>query len=241
MELLEVGPLRREALVFDKCHQRARLALRKAANDACQLTRTMQQRHPNGVIGVEGPNCDDSLIYRDQRSDRAEIVAYVADHQKARYDNLRLKRDTQLPYKLLSHDPSNTSEEVMFPKKARVPNRQPYSSSFEMRASGASPTAFRSNQEKPLRAGADEGRAQQLHTRTTGGKPYDIITGARLAVEPSAIDRGVLHDRRSHPSNHSMPHRGGTAPTLVGPIPDAHKVSWKPPSPSKTGSQQYMR
>ena len=44
---------RREALVFDKCHQRARLALRKAANDACQLTRVMQQRFPNGVIGLE--------------------------------------------------------------------------------------------------------------------------------------------------------------------------------------------
>ena len=59
---------RREALVFDKCHERARLELRKAANQACALTRNMQDRYPNGVLGVEGPACADSLIYRGEPS-----------------------------------------------------------------------------------------------------------------------------------------------------------------------------
>ena len=38
-------------------------------------------------------------------------------------------------------------------------------------------------------------------------------------------------------------HRGGTAPTLIGPIPDAHQSSWQPPSPTRAAStsQTYMR
>lgn len=240
---------RREALVFDKCHQRARLALRKAANDACQLTRVMQQRHPNGVIGIEGPDCDNSVIYRDQRDTFDGAVAAKAAHAERRFGNLCARRDTQLPYKLLSHDHANSSEERMFPKKARVPGRTVFAgsnaadpaTSFEMRpVGGAGHLGFRSNQEKPLRA-PNAGRAGSLHTSATGGKPYDIITGVTLSVIPGRGAADGIVDRRAHPSNISLPKRGGTAPTLVGPIPDAHMVSWKPPSPNKNASKQYLR
>jgi hypothetical protein len=42
----------REMLVFDKCAQRARLALRKAANDAARTAFLTKLRHPNGVLGA---------------------------------------------------------------------------------------------------------------------------------------------------------------------------------------------
>jgi len=100
---------------------------------------------------------------------------------------------------------------------------------------------FRSNQEKPLR-GASTERAAALHNVNTRGKPYDIITGVTLPIQPLGTDPSAYaHDRRAHPSNISMPHRGGTAPTLIGPIPDAHMPSWQPPSPQKSPSKQYMR
>ena len=57
----------REMLVFDKCAQRARLALRKAANDAARTAFLTKLRHPNGVLGAEGPDCAESLVYRDAR------------------------------------------------------------------------------------------------------------------------------------------------------------------------------
>lgn len=102
-------------------------------------------------------------------------------------------------------------------------------------------SGFRSNQEKPLRE-PSAARAAALHNVGTRGKAYDIISGATLAVQPLGIDPSPYsHDRRAHPSNISMPHRGGTAPTLIGPIPDAHMPSWQPPSPQKSPSKQYMR
>ena len=44
-----------------------------------------------------------------------------------------------------------------------------------------------------------------------------------------------------HPSNLSLPRGAGTAPTLVGPVPDAHKVEWKPPSPTRSPSKMYLK
>ena len=105
--------------------------------------------------------------------------------------------------------------------------------------------------------GHSASRAAALNNAGTRGKAYDIISGVALPVPPTAAAPGsalgggaAAYDRRAHPSNLSMPHsgtdmrpahRGGTAPTLIGPIPDAHKSSWQPPSPSKSPSKQYMR
>ena len=64
------------------------------------------------------------------------------------------------------------------------------------------------------------------------------------------VPSAYAHDRRAHPSNMSMPHsgvdnraahRGATAPTLFGPIPEAHTSSWQPASPLKSPSKSYMR
>ena len=90
------------------------------------------------------------------------------------------------------------------------------------------------------------------------GKTYDIITGARLPTQPTdPYTSAYSHDRRAHPSNVALAHpgfgeaqanfglsdRGKTAPTLIGPIPDAHKPSWQPPSPisGKSPSRQFVR
>ena len=240
---------RREALVFDKCHQRARLALRKAANDACQLTRVMQQRYPHGVLGLEGPGCADSVIYAQDRQNRETEDARKTQQAQQRFENIAVRRDSQLDYRLLTHDHKNMSQDHLFPRKATStigvrgdPTSSEDKGTFEMRPSGVvAENGFRSNQEKPLR-GANAGRASYLHNVGTRGKPYDIISGVSLPIQPAGIDPSAyVHDRRAHPSNISMPHRGGTAPTLIGPIPDAHKPSWQPPSPQKSPSKQYMR
>ena len=244
---------RREALVFDKCHQRARLALRKAANDACQLTRTMQQRFPNGVIGLEGPGCKDSIIYAQDRQKRESEAARSAAQNAQRFENISMRRDSQLDYTLLTHDHTNTANDSLFPRKASssigirgAPTGDTDAKgNFGMRPSGnVAEYGFRSNQEKPLRD-ASAARAAALHNVGTRGKPYDIITGVTLPIQPLGIDPSAYsHDRRAHPSNISMPHRGGTAPTLIGPIPDAHTSSWQPASPNRhttSPSKQYMR
>ena len=95
---------RREALVFDKCHERARLALRKAASDACQLTRQMHTRYPHGVIGVEGPGCASSLIYESSRQRAQEAHEKRASHAARRFDNIATKRESQIDYRLISHE-----------------------------------------------------------------------------------------------------------------------------------------
>ena len=253
---------RREALVFDKCHQRARLALRKGANEACQLTRTMQQRYPNGVLGIEGPGCPDSVIYEQDRQTREQEKTGWLARRDIRFENISSRRDSQLGYRLLTHDHANTTVEGLFPRKAKSAlglhgaptNAADPAGNFEMRPHGARvlENGFRSNQEKPMKeASAD--RAQTLHNVNTRGKGYDIISGVALPVQPTGwASSAYAHDRRAHPSNLSMPHsgvdvraahRGGTAPTLIGPIPDAHQSSWQPPSPTRAAStsQTYMR
>ena len=94
-------------------------------------------------------------------------------------------------------------------------------------------------------------RTATLHNVNTRGKGYDIISGVALPVQPRGLEPSAYaHDRRAHPSNMSMPHsgvdlraahRGGTAPTLIGPIPDAHTSTWQPASPTRAPSQNYMR
>jgi len=251
---------RREALVFDKCQQRARKTLLKATQEACNLTYTMQQRFPHGVMGLEGPNCPESLIYRNQR---LAIEAKAAKHDKIafeRHENIASKRDTQLDYQLLTHDHRTTAEDKMFTKKAPSalgirgdPTISDPTASYGMRpqATTFKEFGFRSNQEHPLREPQPE-RTQRLHNVNTRGKPYDIISGVALPVRPTAADTTLYeHDRRAHPSNVAVPHtgemaasrRGFTAPTLIGPVPDAHQSSWQPPSPTRGGStsKSYMR
>ena len=241
---------RREALVFDKCHQRANATLRKASHDACLLTHTMQHRFPNGVIGLEGPGCPDSIIYAESRQKREAMAAKASKLRVERHDNIASKRETQLDYRLGTHDPHNTTQDKMFPSKAAsslgirgAPTVVDPAASYELRPMGTSvgDRGFRSNQEKPLLP-PRETRAMRLHTLSTGGKPYDIISGAALTIRPDPVEPSAYsHDRRAHPSNLSMPHRGGTAPTLIGPVPEAHKMTWQPPSPTKSPSRSFLR
>ena len=68
----------------------------------------------------------------------------------------------------------------------------------------------------------------------SSSKAYNIITGATLPVPPTLAPRDHPIDRRTHASNLANPHfqgksvppRGSTAPTNVGPIPEAHKTPW---------------
>ncbi|KOO26438.1 hypothetical protein Ctob_004641 [Chrysochromulina tobinii] len=253
---------RREALVFDKCHERARATLRKAQQDACNLTYTMQKRYPHGVMGLEGPGCPDSIIYKAER-ERREVKA-IKDFNNAvtRFENLAERRDTQLDYQLLTHDSHSTAVDKMFTHKASSalgirgePTISDPSSSYNLRPSenGIRDLPFRSNQEQRLRE-MNPARTERLHNIGTRGKPYDIISGVALPVRPTAADSTMFeHDRRAHPSNLAVPHegvfggfsttartRGFTAPTLSGPIPDAHQSTWQPPSPTRAGSKVYM-
>jgi len=247
---------RREALVFDKCNERARSTLRKAQQEACNLTYTMQKRYPHRVMGLEGPGCPDSLIYRDSRLAREAKTAKAEQGKAARFAHLASRRDSQVGYKLLTHDPGSMAEDKMFTHKADSvlgirgdPTVSDPAASYYLRPQGPTVAeyAYRSNQERPLRDPV-AARTERLHNVNTRGKPYDIISGVALPVRPTAADSTQFqHDRRAHPSNLAVPHtgdimhRGGTAPTLIGPIPDAHQSSWQPPSPSKAGTNTYMR
>lgn len=236
---------RREALVFEKCQQRARLELRKTTNDACRMARISKQFYPNGIMGVEGPLIEQSLVYENLRDATLAEQARREDHARRRFENLRSKRDSQLPYKLLTHDSHSTTHDRIFQRKLEVTAKPQVSQRhFEMRpATTTHLGGHRTNQEKPLRAG-NPGRAQRLHDVNACGRAYDIISGIRTPVAPSQPDRRPLDDptfdRRLHPSNMSLPRRSGTAPTLIGPIPDAHTSSWKPTSPTRAPSKRFL-
>jgi len=249
---------RREALVFDKCHERARKELRKAANEACQLTRVMQKRYPTGVMGLEGPNCPDSIIYRIPHEANVQIERVRAQHAAGRHENLRVKRDTQLHYNFLHHDPYTVDQDKMFPRKAPTGAANSsfagvgagvHSASdmrlqhYEMRPLASTVDGgFRSNQEKMLVEGGNAARARWLHSASSGGKPFDIISGVSTTIVPDRAPASAYPiDRRSHPSNMSMPKATGTNATLIGPIPDAHRSEWKPSSPTRSPSGDYMR
>eukprot|EP00326_Haptolina_ericina_P016856 CAMPEP_0181185628 /NCGR_PEP_ID=MMETSP1096-20121128/9607_1 /TAXON_ID=156174 ORGANISM="Chrysochromulina ericina, Strain CCMP281" /NCGR_SAMPLE_ID=MMETSP1096 /ASSEMBLY_ACC=CAM_ASM_000453 /LENGTH=238 /DNA_ID=CAMNT_0023274481 /DNA_START=30 /DNA_END=743 /DNA_ORIENTATION=+ len=227
---------RREALVFDKCHERARRELRKAANEACQLTLTMQRRYPTGVMGVEGPGCPESTVYRIPHQKEAKLQAAKATHAAGRFENLRSKRDTQLPYNCLHHDATNATQERIFQQKIATGHS---SSEEQLRHYGLRPSGknvdggYRSNQEQRLVEGdGDTYRARRLHTQSTGGKPFDIISGAELSIAPDVRVSDRI-DRRTHPSNFAMPRTSGWNATFVGPIPDSHQSEWKPHSSTK--------
>ena len=122
----------------------------------------------------------------------------------------------------------------------------PSGNHFEVRpATSTIMGGFRPNQEKPLRP-HNVGRAQRLHDVNSGGRAYDIISGMGTYIAPSAPDTrpmDAMSDRRFHPSNVSMPRRSGTAPTLIGPIPDSHVSSWKPNrshSPTRSPTKNFL-
>ncbi len=240
---------RREALVFDKCQQRARAELRKAANDACRVANIAHSVYPNGILGVEGPLAPQTILYADVRNATLAHQAKREEHAKRRHDNLATKRDTQLPYPLLSHNSRNTTLDRIFTRKKAVDGMSSYTPStnhFEVRpATTAIMGGFRSNQEKPLKP-HNARRAQRLHDINSGGRGYDIISGMSTFIrpsDPSSAPLDAISDRRYHPSNQSMPRRSGTAPTLVGPIPDSHVSSWKPNrshSPPRSPTKSFL-
>jgi len=172
-----------------------------------------------------------------------------ADHTARRRENIGRKRDTQLSFPLLEHDSSicdmRGAADRIFPRKGKVPGREGTSNSvddYEMRPGRATTSAFRSNQERVL-CDAPTGRAarrlQSLINCDSGGRAYDIISNHRKPLRPTI---GEAHaTRMMHPSNLSLPRGAGTAPTLVGPVPDAHKVEWKPPSPTRSPSKMYLK
>jgi hypothetical protein len=233
---------RREALVFQKCHERAAQTLRKASHDACRLTLMMQRQHPNGVLGVEGYSAD-SVVYQRASGARTAKESSRAAHAEARLAYLQERRKTPLPYAMLAHH-STHFDSPLFQRKGRVSGcatGHASSQHYELRPSSTATanTAFRSNQELNL-GERPATRAQKLLDMSAGGRRHDIISGIRLPVQPSHVADAV-HDRRAHPSNMAMPARMGTAPTLIGPIPDSHKTEWKPPSPKKgRGTTSYM-
>ena len=243
---------RREALVFDKCQQRARLELRKAANDAVRLVRIAKVQYPNGMLGLEGPLVEQSLMYENLRGAMNAEAAKKVAHAQHRLENIQRKRDTQLPYRLLTHDSQNqTSDHFLQRKKVvagSVPAQYTQASQTGLRHYEVRPVTsdvpyqggFRSNQEKVLKP-HHAGRAQRLHDVNSRGRAYDIISGVRTPVAPSRPDYSVqdeLTDRALHPSNLSLPRRAGTAPTLTGPIPD--RPAWKPSSPPKSPSKNFL-
>ncbi|KAL3898843.1 MAG: hypothetical protein SGPRY_012761 [Prymnesium sp.] len=236
---------RREALVFEKSNDRARRELRKAANDACQLTLTMQNRYPMGVIGLEGPNCPDSIIYRIPHDRKHALETAKAEHAAARHENLRLRRDTQLPYNFLHHDPSNGESERLFSRKGKTVLS---AASRELRHYEMRPVreqsggGFRSNQEMPLGRSISPSRRGQLLDASTGGHPYNIISGVTSTFKPTRVESPDAINRRAHPSNIAMPKQYGTSSTLVGPTPDAHQSFWKASSQApRVESNSYLR
>ena len=78
------------------------------------------------------------------------------------------------------------------------------------------------------------------HQEPPPSPPSCHVAGTSRPVEPSLRGPSGAHDRRAHPSNMAMPTRAGTAPSLVGPTPDAHQMSWKPLSPTKGKSRAYL-
>ena len=160
---------------------------------------------------------------------------------------LQERRTTPLPYAMLAHH-STHFDSPLFQRKGRVNGcaaGHTSSRHYELRPSSTSTasTAFRSNQELNARDGGEgpATRTQKLLDIGAGGRRHDIISGVRLPCEPSHVADAGAPDRRAHPSNMAMPRTMGTGMTLIGPIPDAHKAEWKPPSPKKgRGTTSYM-
>jgi len=231
---------RREALVFEKCRDRAQRALRKATSDACRLTLTMKRNHPRGVLGVESADCADSLVYGRERAEMVQRAASAAEHSAGRRDNLARRRDSQLAAPLLEHDPHDTTQARLFPRLGKVDSEAARRCEHHhvLRPATTGAASFRSNQETPL-APQRAARTENLNNLDAGGRHYDIISGLARPTPPTRAPHAARIDRRAHPSNHTLPQAGGTAPTLVGPLPSAHITFWSPPSPRKAAAAYY--
>ena len=113
----------RGAIVFHKCHERARRNLRKEAHDACRLALLMRRNYPNGCMGVESAGTPDSHVYASQRERMAADDAAATRHRRGRCERLRTKAATRLPYPILSHDSQNEVVAKIAPRKSRALGR----------------------------------------------------------------------------------------------------------------------
>jgi len=232
---------RREALVYEKCQQRARKELRAASHEACRLTLLMQRRHPNGVLGVESAACPESLVYAQQRQERTSAHEVKSRHSEGRETRLKECRETNLSYPMLSHDSHGTYQNKLFQHKARA-ELEPHGTTQHYVLTPSSPlrTAFRSNQELPATAPSQK-RTQQLIDSLSGGRNYDIISGKKVDFAPSktrATD--VISDRRAHPSHIILPRTAGTSPALFGPPVAEHQDKWTASVRQKSASQVFL-
>lgn len=233
---------RREALVFQKCNERANHALRKASSDACRLTLVMQRNHPNGMLGVESAACTDTLVYAVERAAMLHREAKHAEHAAARHANIAARRESQprVP-EIIEHNPHDTTFVRLFPRLGRVDidAARPCTQHYVTRPLAVDHVGFRSNQEAPL-APQRAARVERLNNLDAGSRTYDIITGVQRTTLPTSTVECGRMDRRAHPSNNAIPQHTGMAPTLVGPTPDAHMDMWKPPSSQRSPSKAYL-
>lgn len=182
---------RREALVFNKCRERAERALRQAASEACRQTLIMKRNHPHGVLGVESAACPDTVIYARERAAMLSQAAKAAEHAAGRHDHLARRRDSQLPAPMLEHDCSDTTQERLFPRlgKADVEASRRCERHFVMRPVTEWANGFRSNMEMPL-ADRRPGRTEHQNNIDAGGRSYNIITGIQRPMLPTRTQAG---------------------------------------------------
>jgi hypothetical protein len=163
---------RREALVFNKCRERAELALRKAASEACRQTLTMKRNHPNGVLGVESAACPDTVVYARERAAMLTQMAKAAEHATGRHDHLARRRESQLPAPMLEHDCNDTTQARLFPRLGKV-----------------AANGFRPNPEMP-QAYRMSARAERQNNIDAGGRSYNIISGIQRPALPTRTPAG---------------------------------------------------
>lgn len=184
---------RREALIFNKCRDRAEKMLRKQASDACRMTLTMKRNHPHGVLGLESADCPDTVVYARERAALLAQEKAATEQAMRRHDNLSRRRDSQLPAPMLEHNPYDTTQARLFPRvgKVDIEAARPCERHYVVRPVTMDTAAYRSNLEKPL-APQRTMRTEHLNDMDAGGRAYDIITGIQRPVPPTRSLGGEL-------------------------------------------------
>jgi hypothetical protein len=171
---------RREALVFNKCRERAEHALRKAASEACRQTLTMKRNHPNGVLGVESAACPETIVYARERAAMLSREAKAAVHAAGRHDHLARRRDSQLPAPMLQHDSNDTTQARLFPRLGKV----------DVAASRRCERDFVLWPGDAGSNGCRSWKAEHQNNMDAGGRSYNIISGIQRPVLPTRTPAG---------------------------------------------------
>jgi hypothetical protein len=183
---------RREIMEFEKLSLQAKRTRHRADLDDKRRVQIMRARHPEGLIGADGPTAQDSDVYSAKAHEINRQQNMREHHVQGRTQQLGRQQSSTFgrPYGLLSHDHDIKEARETKVFQAKGGTRQYLDT--HTRLFIAPPVVY------------NPSRASTIRAEDLGGKNFNIVSGQRVPVARTHAPQKQMNaghlNREAHPS-----------------------------------------